>query len=75
MNLLELVQRQTEHPEWGSFAGTVATQGPTPRQGTKSDEAHPPIHPTKCVSNLSGNVFFDHKQSSTPVHVQILLNM
>lgn len=30
--------------------------GPTPRQGKKTDKAHPPIHPTKLPdSDLSGN--------------------
>lgn len=27
-------------------------EGPSPRQGKKSDQAHPPIHPTKYVGNL-----------------------
>lgn len=30
-------------------------EGPNPRQGRKSDQAHPPIHPTKYASNLQGN--------------------
>ena len=28
-------------------------QGPNPRNGTKSDQAHPPIHPTKYTNGLS----------------------
>lgn len=30
-------------------------EGPNPRQGRKSDQAHPPIHPTKYAGNLQGN--------------------
>lgn len=30
-------------------------EGPNPRQGRKSDQAHPPIHPTKYTNNLQGN--------------------
>ncbi len=29
--------------------------GPNPRAGKKSDQAHPPIHPTKAAQNLQGN--------------------
>ena len=29
------------------------TNGLTPRQGKKSDQAHPPIHPTKYAANLA----------------------
>jgi len=28
---------------------------PNPRQGKKSDQAHPPIHPTKYTNSLHGN--------------------
>ena len=54
MVLSELVSKHTSHGEWGEFAARVLENGPNPRQGNKSDEAHPPIHPTKCVTNLSG---------------------
>jgi len=30
-------------------------RGATPRNGTKSDQAHPPIHPTKYTDSLQGN--------------------
>lgn len=39
------------------FANKVLQEGSNPRQGTKSDQAHPPIHPTKCASNLQGKIF------------------
>jgi len=37
------------------FAGRLAAQGPNPRNGKKSDQAHPPIHPTKTADELTGN--------------------
>ncbi|KAJ2945974.1 hypothetical protein O0L34_g4893 [Tuta absoluta] len=56
MNLAQLVGLQTGDSNWGSFAqGILDSGGPTPRQGNKSDKAHPPIHPTKYASNLTGN--------------------
>ena len=42
-----IVQHHVGHPNWGSFANKVLEWGPNPRKGTKSDQAHPPIHPTK----------------------------
>ncbi|XP_043349559.1 DNA topoisomerase 3-alpha isoform X2 [Dermochelys coriacea] len=56
LNLTSLVQQQTQDPNWGAFAqGILDRGGPTPRNGTKSDQAHPPIHPTKHTCNLQGN--------------------
>uniref|UniRef100_A0A452H4E8 DNA topoisomerase n=1 Tax=Gopherus agassizii TaxID=38772 RepID=A0A452H4E8_9SAUR len=56
LNLSSLVQQQTQDPSWGAFAQGILDQGgPTPRNGTKSDQAHPPIHPTKYTCNLQGN--------------------
>ncbi|XP_026324696.1 DNA topoisomerase 3-alpha isoform X2 [Hyposmocoma kahamanoa] len=56
MNLGQLVGLQTGDPNWGAFAqGIMDSGGPTPRQGNKSDKAHPPIHPTKYTNGLSGN--------------------
>ncbi|CAK1596337.1 unnamed protein product [Parnassius mnemosyne] len=56
MNLAQLVGLQTGDPSWGAFAqGILDSGGPTPRQGNKSDKAHPPIHPTKYTNSLSGN--------------------
>ena len=34
------------------FAAQLLATGPTPRRGTKSDNAHPPIHPTKYTNGL-----------------------
>ncbi|XP_076607612.1 LOW QUALITY PROTEIN: DNA topoisomerase 3-alpha [Chaetodon auriga] len=52
-----LVEQQTQSPLWGTFAQRVLDQpgGPNPRQGKKSDQAHPPIHPTKYSNTLQGN--------------------
>lgn len=36
-----------------AFAKRILEEGgPNPRQGKKTDNAHPPIHPTKYVANL-----------------------
>uniref|UniRef100_A0A7N6AE04 DNA topoisomerase n=1 Tax=Anabas testudineus TaxID=64144 RepID=A0A7N6AE04_ANATE len=52
-----LVEQQTQSPVWGMFAQGVLEQpgGPNPRQGKNSDQAHPPIHPTKYSNTLQGN--------------------
>ncbi|KAK6037593.1 DNA topoisomerase [Cooperia oncophora] len=57
MNLSSLVGQLTTSPKWGDFAAEVLEHGPNPRNGTKSDEAHPPIHPLKHVPDgtLQGN--------------------
>ncbi|XP_032443756.1 DNA topoisomerase 3-alpha isoform X1 [Xiphophorus hellerii] len=55
--LAPLVEQQAQSPEWGTFAQRVLDQpgGPNPRQGKNSDQAHPPIHPTKYTNTLQGN--------------------
>uniref|UniRef100_A0A3P9PY74 DNA topoisomerase n=1 Tax=Poecilia reticulata TaxID=8081 RepID=A0A3P9PY74_POERE len=55
--LAPLVEQQAQSPEWGTFAQRVLDQpgGPNPRQGKNSDQAHPPIHPTKYTNALQGN--------------------
>lgn len=55
INLQQLVQDQVQDPRWGQFANGVLQVGPRPRNGNKSDQAHPPIHPLKWVNNLAGN--------------------
>ncbi|XP_053327854.1 DNA topoisomerase 3-alpha [Spea bombifrons] len=56
LNLTSLVEQQTQDSQWGNFAQRILDRGgPTPRNGTKSDQAHPPIHPTKYAGNLQGN--------------------
>ena len=34
------------------FASQILADGPNPRQGNKTDNAHPPIHPTRYNNNL-----------------------
>ena len=36
-------------------ANMLMSDGPNPRNGSKTDQAHPPIHPTKAARNLEGN--------------------
>lgn len=56
LNLTPLVEQQTQDYEWGNFAQRILDSGgPTPRNGNKSDQAHPPIHPTKYTNTLQGN--------------------
>ncbi|XP_064405762.1 DNA topoisomerase 3-alpha-like isoform X2 [Halichondria panicea] len=54
-DLNAIVQAQAGDPQWGDFAGNILTRGATPRQGAKTDNAHPPIHPTKYTNTLQGN--------------------
>lgn len=56
LNLTALVEQQIPDPHWGAFAQSILERGdPTPRNGNKSDQAHPPIHPTKYTSSLQGD--------------------
>ncbi|VDL92819.1 unnamed protein product [Schistocephalus solidus] len=54
LDLVPLVQAQTEDSRWSAFAHNLLTNGLRPRAGKKSDKAHPPIHPLKCGSALQG---------------------
>lgn len=54
LNLVPLVSQQINNPAWGNFAQQLLEKGPNPRQGKKSDQAHPPIHPTKYTDSLNG---------------------
>ena len=55
LDLRPLVELQTVDGRWVNFAQRVLQNGPNPRNGTKTDNAHPPIHPTKYAPNLPGN--------------------
>lgn len=56
LNLRNLVEQQENRNAWGGFATRILNEGgPNPRQGKKSDQAHPPIHPLKYADNLTGN--------------------
>lgn len=41
------------------FAQNVLNNGPNPRQGKKTDQSHPPIHPTKYTGTLEGLIFYN----------------
>ncbi|RNA12480.1 DNA topoisomerase 3-alpha isoform X1 [Brachionus plicatilis] len=53
-NLRGLIENQINDQHWGQFAQRIIDR-PNPRNGTKSDQAHPPIHPTKYTNGLQGN--------------------
>ncbi|PVD39556.1 hypothetical protein C0Q70_02191 [Pomacea canaliculata] len=55
LDLVPLVTEQARDPNWGEFAQQVLQQGPHPRNGNKTDNAHPPIHPLKYTNQLQGN--------------------
>jgi DNA topoisomerase-3 len=55
LNLGNYCQLQTQSPQWGQFAQRILNNGPNPRQGNKTDKAHPPIHPTKYAPDLRGD--------------------
>uniref|UniRef100_A0A0L8FQI7 DNA topoisomerase n=1 Tax=Octopus bimaculoides TaxID=37653 RepID=A0A0L8FQI7_OCTBM len=52
IDLHALIRKQTGDPAWGAFASRVLEDGPNPRNGHKSDQAHPPIHPIKYCNSL-----------------------
>ncbi|XP_034311164.2 DNA topoisomerase 3-alpha isoform X1 [Magallana gigas] len=55
LDLAALVQEQSRDPNWGGFASGILQDRPNPRNGNKSDQAHPPIHPIKYTATLQGN--------------------
>ncbi|GLD93421.1 hypothetical protein PINS_up002013 [Pythium insidiosum] len=51
-DLMALVKQQEQHSVWGSYVMRellAQSKFDPPRQGGSDDQAHPPIHPTKCV--------------------------
>ncbi|KAL1285517.1 DNA topoisomerase 3-alpha [Trichinella pseudospiralis] len=58
IDLVSLVKQHVNDSQWGAFANRVLSQGVQPRQGNKTDNAHPPIHPIRHV-NLEE---FQHQQ-------------
>ncbi|XP_031833068.1 topoisomerase 3-alpha isoform X2 [Nomia melanderi] len=55
LNLVPLVNQQVNNSAWGGFAQRLLEGRLNPRQGKKSDQAHPPIHPIKYTDSLQGN--------------------
>lgn len=56
LNLASIVKQQVTNRQWGNFAQNLLESGIIPRQGKKSDQAHPPIHPTKYADSLQGSL-------------------
>ncbi|KAJ3193188.1 DNA topoisomerase 3-alpha [Irineochytrium annulatum] len=55
-NLHELIHAQTQDPRWSAYATGLENGGFVfPRGGGHNDQAHPPIHPTKCGAGLDGD--------------------
>lgn len=54
-----LLSKQTSDPAWGALVRELLEVGglayERPRNGTKNDKAHPPIHPTAHANGLSGD--------------------
>ncbi|CAG8656700.1 6260_t:CDS:10, partial [Acaulospora colombiana] len=51
-----LIEKQSQDSQWGEFAKKLLDGGFCwPRNGQHNDHAHPPIHPTTYVSDLSGD--------------------
>ena len=50
INLRPLVENHVGNPEYAPFCNRILNEwnGPTPRNGRKSDQAHPPIHPKQA---------------------------
>ncbi|XP_074594004.1 topoisomerase 3-alpha [Brevipalpus obovatus] len=55
LNLKPPVEAQAHDPQWGDFAQRVLQEGIRPRQGKKTDNAHPPIYPIKAANDLAGD--------------------
>ncbi|CAH1767113.1 3439_t:CDS:10 [Entrophospora sp. SA101] len=53
-DLRHLIEKQVDSNDWGDFArGLLEDKFKPPRRGNQNDKAHPPIHPTAYVSNLT----------------------
>ncbi|KAF8356784.1 hypothetical protein PRIPAC_91779 [Pristionchus pacificus] len=48
-----LVALHNGDQQWGTFATEIGQRGANPRNGNKSDEAHPPIHPLKHATQAN----------------------
>lgn len=66
MDLVALLAKQTSDDAWGALASelvrsaqdgadTPSVSFQRPRNGSKNDKAHPPIHPTAHANGLSGD--------------------
>lgn len=51
-DLMGLIKLHENHQQWGNYVTQQLLNGgkyEAPRHGSSDDQAHPPIHPTKCV--------------------------
>ncbi|CEG40110.1 dna topoisomerase [Plasmopara halstedii] len=51
-DLMGLIKLHENHHQWGNYVRLALLNGEkfeAPRHGNSDDQAHPPIHPTKCV--------------------------
>ena len=51
LDLASFIEQQTANNQWGTFAQEILNRGIHPRNGEKTDQAHPPIHPIKFAAN------------------------
>ncbi|TMW55827.1 hypothetical protein Poli38472_008475 [Pythium oligandrum] len=57
-DLMGLLRQHESHAQWGNYVSRELLQNgkfEEPRAGGADDQAHPPIHPTKCVALNSIN--------------------
>ncbi|KAI5479873.1 DNA topoisomerase III [Pseudohyphozyma bogoriensis] len=55
-NFHEMIEKHVGDNAWGGFAQNLMNGAfERPRNGKKNDKAHPPIHPTAHVNNLTGD--------------------
>jgi DNA topoisomerase-3 len=55
-DLKSLIERQINDTVWGDYARALLNGSyRPPRKGKKNDKSHPPIHPTKCGTDLAGS--------------------
>lgn len=55
-DFMPLIAKQHVDGAWGSFARELSDGNfEKPRNGSKNDQAHPPIHPTAHANHLTGN--------------------
>ena len=52
INVKELVQKQTDHPDWGPYADALLHNDRFvwPKKGKSDDKSHPPIHPVQTAT-------------------------
>jgi DNA topoisomerase III len=56
-NFKELIEKQLPDTSWGDYCQRLlnSNEFEKPRNGSKNDKAHPPIHPTGHANGLTGD--------------------